>query len=515
MTLSATEQLALDEAFRALEKERKEALRAMFGGTQLEPRSHVADAKTLAKEAKAAKEKIGEVPGLHVPTLNAPSLNLAIFKGIDLRALVKFRLPSISLPDVNLSIIPDIRLGSLPGFSLPKVRLNLNGILKYKDLLPDISLRALAYALAVKWPDLRFPSLMVDLSRILDIDVDILFPDLRLAYPNFFRIDLQVELPSLTMPDLSLPNLPSISVPRIDLSSIRVDIPGIDIPRLLEIPGFYRVLTLLFELFDAIDLQEILLELGAEFLTDFLSSALPIVQQVKSGAQAAKSWGTAAQEWHKARKTADHRPFLLPGDARAACDALRVLLERSRNEHATLATIQTTQLAVSTAGLFADLGGATGPAVAAAASVAKLCQKVVIMGARYKERKKVNLILRTTPENTLSAHLFEVSPLLGCYFLVNSTTSTVLNALSSNIIEDRWMDNAEANKRNHLDPLIRDAQRFIADARYVLTPLRQTTGMYVELGFSEKIKKGVTLAVKKRLGRAPATAKVPTHRYIG
>ena len=264
-----------------------------------------------------------------------------------------------------------------------------------------------------------------------------------------------------------------------------------------------------------LDLDVIIAELGAEFLADFLSSALPVVQQVKSGAQAASNWGKAAQDWYKARKTEKHKPFLLPGDARSACDAVAVLLRNSRDEHATLAAIQTTQLGVSTAGLFADLGGATGPAVAAAAAVAKTCQKILIMGARYKEMKKVNQILSASPEEKLSANIFGVSPLLGCYYLANSTTSTVLNILSDNIILDGWMAQAEQNKRNHLDPLIKESQRFISESRYVLSPIRQSTGMYVELGFSEKLKKGAALYVKKKLGKADPNARAPTHRYIG
>ena len=152
----------------------------MFAGTQLKSKSRVQDAKTLAKEAKTVKEKLAAVPGVHVPNIQAPSLNIDIFKGIDLRALVDFRIPTLTLPDINLLWIPDIKLGSIPGFSLELVRLNLKGILKFKDLLPDISLRALAYALAVKWPNINFPSMMFDLSKILNIDFDFYFGDVKL-----------------------------------------------------------------------------------------------------------------------------------------------------------------------------------------------------------------------------------------------------------------------------------------------------------------------------------------------
>jgi hypothetical protein len=518
MPLTFAEEIELRAAFMEIQRERKESLRQMFAGTQLRAKSRVEDAKTLAKEAKAAKEKVAAIPGVGLPGLDVPSLNVKIFDGIDLRRLVDFRLPNFTIGDIDLRWIPDIRLGSLPGFDLPKVRLNLKGILKYKDLLPNISLRALAYALAVKWPNINFPSLMLDLSRILDIDFDVLFPDLKLRFPDFFRIDLRITLPDVSLPDVNFPRLPTVDLPEVDLTLFdfgSFNLPDVDFPRLLKVPGFDKVIKLLMEVFDSVDLHAIIAELGIDFFADFISSAMPIVQQVKAGAQAASSWGKAAQDWHKSRKTRVQREFLLPGNARDACDAVAVLLRNSRDEHATLATIQTTQLAVSTAGLFADLGGATGPAVAAAAAVAKTLQKVLIMAARYKEMKAVNAMLSTTPEQYLSSELFRISPLLGCYYLANNTTSTIMNVLCNNIIEDDWMSQWEENKRRHLDPLLREATRFISESRYVLEPLRSTQGMYVKLGFTEKLKKGATLYVKKKLGRAPQHATVPTHRYVG
>lgn len=518
MALTFKEEIELQAAFMHIKRERKESLREMFSGTQLKPKSRFADAKTLAQSAKDSKDKLAAVPGVAIPRLDMPTLNINLFKGINLQGLVNFRMPTLYLPGIDFNWIPDINLRRIPGFNLPLIRINLKGILKFKDLLPEISLRALIYALVIKWPNINIPSILLDLSKILNIDFDILFPDLKLRFPDFFNIDLNIDLPHISLPDINFPGLPNLDLPSINLGEIDfnfINIPNINFPELLKIPGFDKVLRLLFELFDVLDLNIIIAELGAEFLTDFISSALPIVQQVKSGAQAASNWGTAASDWHKLRKTTLQRTFLLPGNARAACDAVTVLLRNSRDEHATLAAIQTTQLAVSTAGLFADLGGATGPAVAAASAVAKTCQKVMIMGARYKEMKKVNLVLSTTPGESLSLNIFKVSPLLGCYYLANNTTSNVLNIMSNNIIEDNWMTQWENNKKNHLDPLIKESQRFISESRYVLDPILQNKGMFIEKSSFDKLKEGVALYIKKKLGMAHANAKVASHKYIG
>jgi len=512
MPLTFKEELALQAAFMEIKRERRLALQKMFEGTQLIPKSRVEDAKNLLLEAKNMKKAIGTIPGVTVPKLGVPSLNINLFKDIDLRALVDFRLPTLSLPGINLTWIPDIKLGLLWDFDLPTVRLNLKGILKYKDLLPDISLRALVYALLKKFPEITVPSLLIDLSKILNIDFDVLFPDLKVKFPEFFTIDLNIELPNITVPDINFPNLPSIDLPSIDLSQL--DLSAFRIPNLLSIPGIDKVFTLLFELFDSFDIGDIIEELGLDFLEEFISGAIPFVSQVVKGAKVVKLWGTAASDWHKSRKTVKQREFLLPGNARDACDAVKVLLIRSRNEHASLATIETVQLGVSTAGLFADLGGATGPAVSAAGAIAKTCRKIIIMGARYKEMKKVNLLLKTSAAN-LTSNIFEISPLLGCYYLANNTTSTVLNILSSNIIEDNWMTDWENNKRKHLDPLIKECQRFIQESRYVLFPIRQDIGMYMKKGTFEMLKESAALYVKKKVGLSPNTATVATHKYIG
>lgn len=520
MPLTFKEEIELQAAFMHIKRERKESLKAMFGGTQLRAKSRLEDAKTLAKDAKDCKKKLAAIPGVAVPHFSVPQLNIDLFKGLDLRALVDFRIPGIGLPNFDINLIPDIRLGAIPGFNLPTVRLNLKGLIKFKDLLPDISLRALVFKIALRFPELNIPSLLFDLSKILNLDFDVAFPRIRDLFPDFFNIDLNVSLPHLAIPDVSLPNvnLPTLDLPSINLGEIdfsKIHIPGFDFPTMLKVPGFDKVLRLLFELFDSLDINVILAELGVEFMADFISSALPLVQQVKAGAKAASNWGTAAMDWHKAQKTTVQRGFLLPGDARDACDAVAALLRTSRDEHAALAAIQTTQLAVSTAGLFADLGGVTGPAVAAASAIATTCQKIMIMGARYKEMKKVNLILSTASMDALSSNIFLVSPLLGCYYLANNSTSSVLNILCNNIIEDGWMAQWEQNKRQHLDPLLAECGRFIAESRYVLDPVRQNKGMFIEKSSMDKLKEGLTLYLKKKAGMAPAHARVATHKYVG
>ena len=514
MPLTMQEEIALRAAWMEIRRERKNSLRDMFTGTQLKRKSAFADAKSIADDAKKAKKAVAQIPGLDVPEIGVPSLNLDLLKRLDLPKLVDLDIPRLTFPGWQLDLIPDISLGDLPGFDLSAIKLNLKGI-KIGDWLPDISLRGLVWSISMKFPHLQLPAICLDLGKLLRIDLLGRLPTLKLAFPEFFDVDLELDLPNLRMPDVNFPRLPYIDLklPDIDLGDL--EIPGLDLPTLLKIPGFDRVLRLLVELFDAVDLPEIVAELGLDVIKDFISSALPIVQQVKSGSKAAMSWGKAAQDLHKSSKVRKHMPFIVPGDARSACMAVRTLLKESSAEHATRATIETAQFAVSTAGLFADLGGATGPATSAAAALAKLCQKITIFALKYKEMKKINLLLRTSPEDQLADNIFTVSPLLGCYYLANNTTSNCLNVLVANILEDDWMREAELNKKRHLDPLISDAQKFIDRSSYVLFPIRQNKGMFVEKSLSERMKEGFMLSMKKKFGMAPKTAQVSRYRNIG
>ncbi len=514
MTLTFQEEIALQAALMEIKLERSRALREMFEGTQLVLKDKTRPAKEVGQEAVKAAKHVKQIPGVSVPDLRVPDLgvDLDFLRGLDLSRLPKppfFPLPNLGF-DWNL--IPDIPLGDLPGFDLEQIRAVLKGILRLKHLLPGISLRALVMGIHLRFPSLEIPYILWALARILKIDLSQLIPGLSGWLPPL----PSVSLPNLALPDLSLPGMviPNIN-PQALIDLLSLDIPDMDLLGLLRIPGFDRVLKLLLELFDIGDLPEILELIGVDVFYDFISSALPVVQQLKSGAKAAQEFGAAAQDQWKKHRTVTHERFVLPGDARAACGAIRTLLHDSSVEHAARGTVHATQFAVSTAGLFADLGAGTGPAVAAGASLARLGLKITLIAARYKEMKKVNHILATHSAERLGREIFGVSPLLGCYFIANSTTSSILNLLAEDILEDGWMADAERNKREHLDPLIRDAQTFIGRSHYVLTPLRQTKGMYVERGAVERLRETFLLYVRKKLGRSPTEAELSSHRYLG
>jgi hypothetical protein len=282
------------------------------------------------------------------------------------------------------------------------------------------------------------------------------------------------SLPNLNLPNIELPNfeLPSIDFPDLDLPSI--DLPGFGTLD-LTIPGLRGILRLLIELFDGLDLPNILIEIGADVFVDFVSAALPVLGQIKSGAQAAQEWGKAAKKAYQVYKVTGQKELLLPGDPRAAADAVKQLLKRAGLDHTAKASIKTTQFATSTAGLALDAGALTGPLISAAASLATLTLRIYSIGVAHKEKLAGNAALKT-PEK-LNANIFVACPTLGCYLLTCSDTSSVINILTSQIGAPNWTGDVVAMKRK-IDPLLLEATNFIRTSPYELQGLKSNKGIF-------------------------------------
>ena len=508
---------AMAEAKRIFNDARKNALRALFHGTQLEWKSKTKETSDVVSSAQAAVAKIGAVPGvavprvdLQMPHISVPDLKKLLDLGwrFSLKDLVSLKLPdmpdigipsidipSIDLPNIDLPGIPpidlpriprlidlpNISLGEIPGFDLPNLKVLLHGLYADLDILPDINLRALVFRI-FKIRGLSLPDIIVKLEIAFNLRIR--------GIPGFPTGWFDIEVPhvdlSLNIPDVNFPDIPPVRIPQINLPSIEIE--GLDIPRLMRLPGFPRVMKLLFELFDECDIHIIIAELGMEALKEFLGAALPFVGQIKTGFAAASEWGACAQDLHKSSKVVKQKEFLLPGDPRAAADAVQRLLHDSAGQHAITAGIKTTQFAVSTAGLFADLGAASGPITAAAGATATLCQKVYVLSRGYKQKKAVNYLLSTTPEEKLCRNIFDVSPLLGAYFLTCSNTSDIINILTKDIQRNSaWMSDVEGMKRK-IDPLLRTATTFIQSSSFELKPLRSSKGKYLPKTWIDDVK---------------------------
>jgi hypothetical protein len=67
--------------------------------------------------------------------------------------------------------------------------------------------------------------------------------------------------------------------------------------------------------------------------------------------------------------------------------------------------------------------------------------------------------------NTLSLEVFEDCPLLGCYLLVNSNTSDIVNLMLEEIGQPDWKGNVEKMVKESITPMVKDANELINKSR--------------------------------------------------
>lgn len=205
---------------------------------------------------------------------------------------------------------------------------------------------------------------------------------------------------------------------------------------------------------------------------ELVSSVIPLVSYVAGGVRTLIAIGKYARAWQQQADTLTHGGQIdWGGDMASAFSALEVMLERKRSSAGELALIQGSEFAVRTALLAADMTGVSGSVVGMVGAFAKLAHRLMLLGRDYRESKAANRLL-ADPAN-LDGGMFEANPLLGCYMLVCSDTSEVIqvvrNALHGRGIvfgAEGWQDDVEKMKREHVDPVLSRAASFIYGAAY-------------------------------------------------
>ena len=83
----------------------------------------------------------------------------------------------------------------------------------------------------------------------------------------------------------------------------------------------------------------------------------------------------------------------------------------------------------------------------------------------------------------LDLKVFKASPLLGCYLLTCSDTSSVINFSLAEIGTPGWMDKVEKMKKKGFDTLVKLATKEITSSRLYLDGLKSDKGTHSEMGF--------------------------------
>ena len=194
------------------------------------------------------------------------------------------------------------------------------------------------------------------------------------------------------------------------------------------------------ELCPGLDPDQVFQALHLGNMEQFAAEMAPFVGAISSGGKAIVGWVGVIRQQYAQYKMLDMRPDIAPGDPEAAFDALSTLLDREITAAAARAAVKTGAFTAKTAGAFADAGAVTGPVVGVLEILAEVIQSIVEYVRDYKECEAANQMLRV---GALNLDLFNVCPILGCYFLVIQDHSTIINFAVGEYGTANWMFDVE------------------------------------------------------------------------
>jgi hypothetical protein len=253
------------------------------------------------------------------------------------------------------------------------------------------------------------------------------------------------------------------------------------------------VLEMICQIFDVSNIVEVVQELTQNVVTEVVGAFVPLAGTAVTGTRAIYYWGNTALAAHSYYKSKERASDVLPGDPAAAVHALLRMIRREINENAIKAgrltargAVQLGTDALTIAGIAGSPAFGGGVAVTALAQAANagaaavncavaLVHQLYLMARDMKEKRKANKMLGRRP---VDANLFQVCPLLGCYYLANSSTSDIVHVLASDFGAPGWMDRVEKQHKHSINELQKSATEAIKSHRYELEGLKATHGMY-------------------------------------
>jgi len=203
---------------------------------------------------------------------------------------------------------------------------------------------------------------------------------------------------------------------------------------------------------------------GVNLATE-IAGCLPLIGAITNLSSGVSNSLHAIMKQHTIKKVDKLSGIITPGNPRSSLMAVRTLLERKRNDFAYNATLDITAGSLQTAGVFADCGGLTGPAVGLAKAGLKLAHSIARTAQNFSEFRNGNELLRE-PSN-FTAKDIEACPILGTFLITEAETSTLLAFLADGDLGPNWMETVEGSKGD-LDTLIRIANSCQLTAPYEL-----------------------------------------------
>jgi hypothetical protein len=235
-----------------------------------------------------------------------------------------------------------------------------------------------------------------------------------------------------------------------------------------------------------------------DLLIEIAASITPYVSFASSGSKALFNAYGAIKKQYQHMRVPVHMDAFRAGDAVAAVAALKRMIERQRDQYEAVAAMQGADAAVKAGAIIVDAAAHGIPVGSAlfsslsgmAKSIALLGLQIFLLGRDICEKHKANVELKTmTPEDLLKgAKIFEICPIVGCYFLTCSTDFQILNFSAEEIGSATFQFEVEMMLRDHVRPIRKFCYQAMNYSRLELTSDDP------ELANMLKYSKGVTAA---------------------
>ena len=239
-----------------------------------------------------------------------------------------------------------------------------------------------------------------------------------------------------------------------------------------------------FPLEVAREVMKLVTELVPQFAVEIAQSIVPYLSLgVSFGLTVKNSWQTIHREyqWVMSRK---HMGAFSGDNAEAAALSVQRMIERVRNHHLELAAIYGADASAKSVAVLVDAachGAPAGSALIGSAAglmkaIAKTSLQIFLLARDIYEMYKANQLLDDYKKVRLTTELFDVCPLLGCYFVACSNTSDLVNFIVEDIGEPGWQFDVETMVKNHIEPMIAYARDAISISRLEVPGLAGMNG---------------------------------------
>lgn len=233
---------------------------------------------------------------------------------------------------------------------------------------------------------------------------------------------------------------------------------------------------------EGVDPDVVLKALGLVGVANFVTSVAPLMGTISSGGQALVSWGTLFKSVYDRSAIRNNRDAVRPGDAGAALDAVIELLGDEISSEGKAAVSSTAAFGAKALATFLDAGIASGPIIGSLELLSGVFSSIQQYAASKKEMDAANELLKD--DKNLNLDIFNVSPILGCYFFVVSDHSTILNIAVNDYGAPSFKEDA-VDMRKRIDTGLDRARQLILLSDLEIAGLANHKGV-VEQNYSKK-----------------------------